>query len=540
MDDLFKELKAETTFLAGHLYRANWQFQQFDSLRRMTPFPQNTVCMVLDFAENFTCTYQDEVQAAHWHHNQVTVHPIVCYYACSHCQQPLTDSLVFISDDRNHDHHAVHAFTLRAVEHLRDARNISLEHIVQWTDGCSSQYKSKGPFADISRALQDYGCTFERNFFGSRHGKGPADGESAVVKSSAMRAIKSGQVVTDAEGLFQFCQSSGLNKQPNEAGCQHFLRSFFFVSHSDIHRDRHRPVQTLKGTRSLHAVKCVSENVLMTRTLSCSCGACLGGIGVCLQQTAGKVEPWQERTLNPITTHAVTLPSASAATVIHVAAISNTESTPLSVADVDSSTADDGAAFSSPVGQNTVLSSTVSVLPDDDGNPDIHASVDAEPNALEVADTSVGITFAEDVPFHAVRCDVSPVCDDQSASPCSATNPSFIPSALSGAIPSANDDFSHVDDASVNPCSRLKEDVESLKEGDFVQVEFEGRRRKVVYYGKILSFEADRVRVRFLERVQSTDKFTWADTDYIMQEQIVGKVKQPELAEGRGVLFVFK
>ena len=138
------------------------------------------------------------------------MHPIVCYYACSHCQQPLTDSLVFISDDRNHDHHAIHAFTLRAVEYLRDARKINLDHIIQWTDSCSSQCKSKGPFADISRALQDYGCTFERNFFGSHHGKGPADGESAVVKSSAMRAVKSGQVVTDAEGLFQFCQSSGL------------------------------------------------------------------------------------------------------------------------------------------------------------------------------------------------------------------------------------------------------------------------------------------------------------------------------------------
>ena len=32
--------------------------------------------MVLDFAENFMGTHQDEVQAVHWHHEQVTVHPI--------------------------------------------------------------------------------------------------------------------------------------------------------------------------------------------------------------------------------------------------------------------------------------------------------------------------------------------------------------------------------------------------------------------------------------------------------------------------------
>lgn len=44
-------------------------------------------------------------------------------------------------------------------------------------------------FADISCALSDFGCTFERNFFGSHHGKGPSDGESAVINSGASRAV---------------------------------------------------------------------------------------------------------------------------------------------------------------------------------------------------------------------------------------------------------------------------------------------------------------------------------------------------------------
>ena len=37
--------------------------------------------MVMYFAEN--CQYQDEVQWAHWNHNQVTIHPISTYYTCS-------------------------------------------------------------------------------------------------------------------------------------------------------------------------------------------------------------------------------------------------------------------------------------------------------------------------------------------------------------------------------------------------------------------------------------------------------------------------
>ena len=34
----------------------------------------------------------------------------------------------------------------------------------------------------------------ERHFFGSRHGKGPSDGENAVVKSHATRAVKASSV----------------------------------------------------------------------------------------------------------------------------------------------------------------------------------------------------------------------------------------------------------------------------------------------------------------------------------------------------------
>ena len=69
-------------FLVGHLFRAEWQHLQFESMRNSAPFPHSTVGMGLHFAQNFTCVSQDEVQAAHWHHTQVTVHPIVTYYKC--------------------------------------------------------------------------------------------------------------------------------------------------------------------------------------------------------------------------------------------------------------------------------------------------------------------------------------------------------------------------------------------------------------------------------------------------------------------------
>lgn len=56
---------------------------------------------VFDFAENYTAQQQDEVQSAHWAQDQITLHPIVCYYNTGSISK--TPEVVFISDDIKHD-----------------------------------------------------------------------------------------------------------------------------------------------------------------------------------------------------------------------------------------------------------------------------------------------------------------------------------------------------------------------------------------------------------------------------------------------------
>ena len=63
--DLIQELLQETSFLSEHLFRAKSQHQQFEYLRNLSLFPSSLMMIVLDFAENFACLYQNEVQAAH-------------------------------------------------------------------------------------------------------------------------------------------------------------------------------------------------------------------------------------------------------------------------------------------------------------------------------------------------------------------------------------------------------------------------------------------------------------------------------------------
>lgn len=69
IQQLIGELRKELKFLAQHLFRADWQLKKFAEMKKTKPFPSGCVYMVMDFAENFSCTYQEEIQAAHWHYD---------------------------------------------------------------------------------------------------------------------------------------------------------------------------------------------------------------------------------------------------------------------------------------------------------------------------------------------------------------------------------------------------------------------------------------------------------------------------------------
>ena len=85
--------------------------------------------LVLDFAENYTCKYQDEIQSAHWYHANATVHPIVAYHACPHCGKTMMTSLVMISPDKTHDFNAVNSFMDLAIHHLKN--QLGADHMTE-------------------------------------------------------------------------------------------------------------------------------------------------------------------------------------------------------------------------------------------------------------------------------------------------------------------------------------------------------------------------------------------------------------------------
>ncbi|KAK6192316.1 hypothetical protein SNE40_003804 [Patella caerulea] len=288
------EFLKEVEALSLHLHNAKWEHSQFTNLTSKA-LPKGWVVMVLDFGQNYTCINQDEAQSAHWFHNQVTVHPIVTYYNCqnTHCHEIVKEELVMLSDDLNHDTSAVKAFIRQAEDHLTDKRNLKIEHVVQFSDGCASQYKSKQAFRDISDSTSH---STDRYFFGSRHGKGPCDACVGVVKSSIRNAVLRREVIVQsAEDAFGYCRIK-MTRDETDDQCNHSKRTFFLVK--NISHRKNSNLMTIVGTRSLHCVASVTGpgDAVWTRNLCCYCDVCIGyESGLC--ESTGHVDNW---TLQPL------------------------------------------------------------------------------------------------------------------------------------------------------------------------------------------------------------------------------------------------
>ena len=152
-----EELIKETIPLSSHIFVANWQGEMFSKISKMVP--EDAVVMVLDFAENVSCFYQDEIQDAHWSKNQVALHPIVTYYRCPDHDGDhiVAEAITIISSDLKHDGHAVQHFVNMSIEYLRTKRHLNITKLIEFSDGCGVQYKSKVPFCDISFSEEDFG-----------------------------------------------------------------------------------------------------------------------------------------------------------------------------------------------------------------------------------------------------------------------------------------------------------------------------------------------------------------------------------------------
>ena len=98
--------------MAEHSFMASWNYWQYKLAKRN--IIEGDIILVHDFAQNYLCKHQREIQGLHWHHDQVTIMPTVAHYICATCKGMVTHEIVHVSDDMRHDAHLVKVFTERS------------------------------------------------------------------------------------------------------------------------------------------------------------------------------------------------------------------------------------------------------------------------------------------------------------------------------------------------------------------------------------------------------------------------------------------
>ena len=261
--------------LSLHLFNWRWHDQQFDYIKENLQV--GMLLQVLDFAQNYMNKYQDEPKECHWDHSQTVLHPIINHRRCPSDGKLIVEEHVIISDDLNHNKHAVKAFEEASMKELEKS-GFTPSHVMQLCDNCSSQYKSKGPFQYIANA----DIPTIRSYFGSNHGKGPTDSATGRVKSAIIRAQNARvSELKNAQEVFEFLQQKFQQWEErrirqSDGKCIHFFQKAFFVT--DIDRTEEISAVTTTGSSNFSTVRSTGiPFIVEARNIACLCPNCLFG-----------------------------------------------------------------------------------------------------------------------------------------------------------------------------------------------------------------------------------------------------------------------
>ncbi|CAB3978921.1 Hypothetical predicted protein [Paramuricea clavata] len=145
-DDLFSHLCAILPEFLQHSYTKRNQAESYHNEREAVSgdFDQSFAMPQVDFSENYTCMFQDEIQRAHWKQDQVSLFTAVLWF------DGKLHPKVITSDNLDHGKDTIVTY----IYHLQNILPNTVETISIWSDGPLSQFKNRFIVAVIS-ALQE-------------------------------------------------------------------------------------------------------------------------------------------------------------------------------------------------------------------------------------------------------------------------------------------------------------------------------------------------------------------------------------------------
>lgn len=141
---------------------------------------EDEAVLQIDFAENFVCVAQDEIQSAHWNQKQLTLFTTSLQYSGKQF------SKVYVSDNNDHSKSTIVPYLFKILQMVPP----TIKTVKIWSDGPVSQFKNKYIGAFLVEMQKWFPFKIIWNFFATSHGKSCVDGIGAVVKRSVSNIIR--------------------------------------------------------------------------------------------------------------------------------------------------------------------------------------------------------------------------------------------------------------------------------------------------------------------------------------------------------------
>ena len=188
-----------------HNFIKDKQSKLYELEKHQADHEQSQTCVLqIDFSENFTVSYQDEISSAHWKKRQISL------FTSQWNHRGKIQNLICASDCLQHEKTTVTAYLFHIVSSIYESLpTVKQVHI--WSDGPSSQFKNKYMFSLLT-VLYSHKYDIVWNYFATSHGKGPTDALGGNAKRIVHRKSMGKQAhVKDANSFAQALVNTNIN-----------------------------------------------------------------------------------------------------------------------------------------------------------------------------------------------------------------------------------------------------------------------------------------------------------------------------------------
>ena len=184
--------------LKRHIYRKREQVVSYN--KQKDEMKTGEELIHVDYSESYKNTQQDEIQNAYFGQQNFSIFTSFSYYREAEQSNLAKIPIAVISESSDDSQIAVFTCANAIVNELKKRMKGSLKKVILWSDGCSSQFRSKyvnALMTHFNKLVQ-----LEWHYNEAHHGKVPMDGVGGTIARVVFGLVKISKITINTAEEF--------------------------------------------------------------------------------------------------------------------------------------------------------------------------------------------------------------------------------------------------------------------------------------------------------------------------------------------------